>query len=147
MAPTAATWNWIASHTDRFRPIVTHASLWSLEPFARTTDHPGSWALEWGYPGERPELYARNDPQAHAAAIRTPLLVIHGDRDYRVPIGEGLALWADLRHRRVDAKFLYFPDEGHWILKPGNIKAWYATIWAFLDHHVLGEPWHRPELL
>lgn len=75
------------------------------------------------------------------------MLVVHGDKDYRVPIGEGLSLWWDLVHREVDAKFLYFPDENHWVLRPGNIKIWYETIWAFLDHHVLGKEWRRPELL
>lgn len=139
--------NWIAGHTDRFNAIVTHASLWSLEQFIRTTDHPGSWAMEWGFPEERPARYELNSPFRHAAAIRTPMLVIHGDKDYRVPIGEGLALWTDLRRHGVDAKFLYFPDEGHWILKPGNVQVWYETVLAFLAHHVRGAAWERPALL
>jgi dipeptidyl aminopeptidase/acylaminoacyl peptidase len=75
------------------------------------------------------------------------MLVVHGDRDYRVPIGEGLRLFSDLVRSGVDAKFLYFPDESHWVLKPGNAKVWYQTVFAFLDHHVLGEPWVRPELV
>ena len=139
--------NWIAGHTDRFRAIVTHASLWSLRNFMVTTDSPGAWATEWGYPDESPERYALNDPCAHADAIATPMLVIHGDRDYRVPIGEGLALWTDLVRRGLEAKFLYFPNEGHWILRPGNIQVWYETIWAFLDHHVRGGEWVRPALV
>jgi dipeptidyl aminopeptidase/acylaminoacyl peptidase len=73
--------------------------------------------------------------------------VIHGDRDYRVPIGEALGLWTDLVRFGVPAKFLYYPDEGHWILKPNNSKVWYATVLAFLAHHVLGEEWRRPDLL
>jgi dipeptidyl aminopeptidase/acylaminoacyl peptidase len=56
-------------------------------------------------------------------------------------------LFADLVREGVDAKFLYFPDENHWVLKPGNAKVWYQTVFAFLDHHVLGEPWVRPELV
>ena len=76
------------------------------------------------------------------------MLVIHGDRDYRVPIGEALRLWADLAAARgQDAKFLYFPDENHWMLTPGNATIWYETVFAFLAQHVLGEPWRRPELL
>ena len=139
--------NWIAGHTDRFKAIVTHASLWSLDRFAVTTDHPGSWALEWGYPDESPELYERNSPHLHAGSITTPMLVVHGDKDYRVPIGEGLHLVADLVRHGVEAKFLYFPDEGHWVLKPGNVKVWYETVQAFLDHHVLGADWVRPGLV
>ncbi len=136
--------NWIAGHTERFKAIVTHASLWSLHSFAGTTDHPGSWALEFGHPDDHPELYERNSPHLHAASIRTPMLVIHGDKDYRVPVGEGLALWSDLVRHQVDAKLLYFPDEGHWILKPGNVKAWYEAVTAFLDHHVRGGDWVPP---
>ena len=82
-----------------------------------------------------------------AAWAATPLLVIHGDKDYRVPIGQGLALWTDLVRHGAQAKFLYFPDENHWVLKPGNAKVWYETVVAFLDHHVLGAPWVKPELL
>jgi dipeptidyl aminopeptidase/acylaminoacyl peptidase len=139
--------NWVAGHTDRFKAIVTHASLWTLEHFTGATDHPAYWMLEWGHPLEQPERYRLNDPSRHLHDIKTPMLVVHGDRDYRVPIGEGLRLWTDLVHRGVDAKFLYYPDENHWVLKPGNAKVWYATVFAFLDHHVLGEPWSRPDLL
>ena len=139
--------NWVAGHTDRFKAIVTHASLWTLSHFTGATDHPAYWMLEWGHPLEQPERYELNDPSRHLHAIKTPMLVVHGDKDYRVPIGEGLRLWTDLVHRGVEAKFLYFPDENHWVLKPGNAKVWYQTVFAFLDHHVLGEPWARPELL
>jgi len=75
------------------------------------------------------------------------MLVIHGDRDYRVPIGEALRLWNDLGRFSVPAKFLYFPDENHWVLTPGNARVWYETVWAFLAEHLLGEQWRRPELL
>jgi len=139
--------NWIAGHTDRFKAIVTHASLWTTDHFTGATDHPWAWEQEWGHPLERPERFERNSPHLHIAAIRTPMLVIHGDRDYRVPIGEGLRLFADLVRYGVDVKFLYFPDENHWVLKPGNAKVWYETVFAFLDHHVLDAPWIRPDLV
>jgi dipeptidyl aminopeptidase/acylaminoacyl peptidase len=139
--------NWIAGHTERFKAIVTHASLWTTDHFTGATDHPWAWEQEWGHPLERPERFQRNSPHLHIAAIRTPMLVIHGDRDYRVPIGEGLRLFADLVRYGVDVKFLYFPDENHWVLKPGNAKVWYETVFAFLDHHVLDAPWIRPDLV
>jgi dipeptidyl aminopeptidase/acylaminoacyl peptidase len=139
--------NWIAGHTDRFQAIVTHASLWTTDHFTGATDHPWAWEQEWGHPLERPERFELNSPHLHVAAIRTPMLVIHGDRDYRVPIGEGLRLFADLVRHGVEVKFLYFPDENHWVLKPGNAKVWYQTVFAFLDHHVLGAPWTRPDLV
>jgi dipeptidyl aminopeptidase/acylaminoacyl peptidase len=139
--------NWIAGQTDRFRAIVTHASLWSLDHFMGTTDHPGYWVWEWDLPDGSPERYERNSPNRNWRCLTTPMLVIHGDKDYRVPVGESLNLWTYLIHRQVPAKFLYFPDEGHWVLKPGNTRVWYETVHAFLAHHVLGEEWRRPELL
>ncbi|GAB2465510.1 prolyl oligopeptidase family serine peptidase [Jatrophihabitans fulvus] len=139
--------NWVAGHTDRFRCIVTHASLWALDQFQGTTDVPGDWALEWGLPDTDPERYALDSPHLHADEIRTPMLVVHGDKDYRVPVGEGLRLWWDLQRRGVESKFLYFADEGHWILKPGNARLWYETVWAWLAQHVLGEQWQQPAAL
>lgn len=139
--------NWIATRTDRFKAIVTHASLWNMYSFAGVTDDPGYWMRRQGDPLVRTERYELESPHLGAAKITTPMLVIHGDKDYRVPIGEGLALWNDLARFEVPAKFLYFPDEGHWIVKPNNVRLWYATVLGFLAHHVLDEPWQRPELV
>ena len=139
--------NWVAGHTDRFRCIVTHASLWALDQFQATTDHPAYWAREWGLPTDQPERYADWSPHHFLKAITTPMLVIHGDKDYRVPIGEALRLWYDLQRSGVESSYLYYPDEGHWILKPGNARVWYETVWAWLAQHVHGEPWVKPELL
>ena len=139
--------NWVAGHTDRFRAIVTHASLWDLRPFHGTTDTGADWEHEMGDPYRQPELYDGTSPAAHIGSIRTPMLVIHGERDFRVPVSEALALWTDLRRHGVSARFLYFPDENHWVLKPNNARLWYETILAFLDEHVLGKEWVRPALL
>jgi dipeptidyl aminopeptidase/acylaminoacyl peptidase len=142
--------NWIAGHTTRFRAIVSHASLWALDQMFATTDTPAEWRRQLGLPAAQPERYQANSPHLHAAAISTPMLVIHGDKDYRVPVGEALRLWADLSARPghlAGAKFLYFPDENHWVLTPGNATAWYQTVSAFLAQHVRGEPWRRPDLL
>ncbi|RBY88015.1 S9 family peptidase [Blastococcus sp. TBT05-19] len=139
--------NWIATQTDRFKAIVTHASLWNLEGFLGTTDAAYYWEKEWGDPLTDPKRYEQNSPHRFADAIRTPMLVIHGDKDYRVPIGEGLALWYALQKRGVPSKFLYFPDENHWVLTPGNSQVWYEAVLAFLAEHVLGEEWQRPALL
>ncbi len=142
--------NWIAGQTGRFRAIVSHAGLWALDQMFGTTDLPAYWRRHFGDPLERPERYEANSPHRNAGRITTPMLIIHGDKDYRVPIGEALRLWADLASRsgpESTSKFLYFPDENHWILAPGHAVAWYETILAFLAHHVLGEPWQRPGLL
>ena len=139
--------NWVATQTDRFAAIVTHASLWDLDSFIGTTDAAYYWEKEWGDPLRRPKRYEQNSPHRYADAVRTPVLVIHGDRDYRVPIGEALRLWYDLQKRGVPSRFLYFPDENHWVLTPGNAQVWYDTVLAFLAEHVHGDGWQRPELL
>jgi len=139
--------NWIAGHTDRFTAIVSHAGLWALDQMFGTTDSPAFWRHEFGDPAAQPGRYLANSPHLHAERIVTPMLIIHGDKDYRVPIGEALRLYSDLVGRGASAKFLYFPDENHWILKPGDVRVWYETVLAFLAQHVLGEQWRRPELL
>jgi dipeptidyl aminopeptidase/acylaminoacyl peptidase len=88
-----------------------------------------------------------NSPNRSLSAISTPMLVIHGDKDYRVPVGEALRLWSDAQGKVPGGRFLYFPDENHWILKPGHVTVWYETIYAFLAEHVLGKPWRQPDLL
>ncbi len=140
--------NWVAGHTDRFDAIVTHASLWALDQFGPTTDAPWYWAREM-----TEEMARANSPHRFVDDIVTPMLVIHGDKDYRVPIGEGLRLWAELAARAeaedgtMPHKFLLFPDENHWVLTPGHARLWYETVFAFLAHHVLGEEWVVPDLL
>ncbi|MDZ8276761.1 prolyl oligopeptidase family serine peptidase [Microbacterium aquimaris] len=140
--------NWIAGHTDRFRAIVTHASLWALDQFAGTTDSAVYWKSIF-----TPEAMVENSPHRFVDDIRTPLLVIHGDRDYRVPVGEGLRLWSELAERFTEEdgsivhRYLYFPDENHWILKPQHAAVWYETVFAFLDEHVRGCEPRRPEEL
>jgi dipeptidyl aminopeptidase/acylaminoacyl peptidase len=139
--------NWMAGHTDRFKAIVSHAGLWALDQMFGTTDHPMFWRPQFGDPLTEPEMYEKNSPHRHIDRIRTPMLVIHGNKDYRVPVGEALRLWWDLSKHDAEAKFLYFPDENHWILAPGNARIWYETVFAFLAQHVLGQQWQRPRLL
>jgi len=139
--------NWMAGHTDRFKAIVSHAGLWVLDQMFGTTDHPMFWRPQFGDPLAHPEMYEVNSPHLHVGQIRTPMLVIHGNKDYRVPISEALRLWWDLSSHGAEAKFLYFPDENHWILTPGNARIWYETVFAFLAQHVLDQPWQRPALL
>ena len=139
--------NWIAGHTDRFRAIVTHASLWSLRAFHGTTDLGLFWEREFGDPYVDDRRYREHSPDRHVASITTPMLVIHGERDLRVPISEGLTLWTDLVRHDVDARLLYFPDEHHWVLGPQHARLWYATVLAFLAEHLDDQPFQRPALL
>jgi dipeptidyl aminopeptidase/acylaminoacyl peptidase len=139
--------NWIAGHTDRFAAIVSHAGLWALDQVFCTTDGPPFWRRTFGDPATAPERYTGNSPHLHVENIVTPMLIIHGDKDYRVPLGEALRLYWDLTLRSKSARLLYFPDENHWILKPGDFRVWYETVLAFLAEHVLGEQGQRHELL
>jgi dipeptidyl aminopeptidase/acylaminoacyl peptidase len=139
--------NWIAGHTGRFKAIVSHAGLWTLDNMFGTTDMPQFWRPQFGDPLTSPEAYEENSPHREIERITTPILVIHGNKDYRVPFGESLRLWWDLKRHGNEAKFLYFPDENHWVLGPGNAAVWYETVTAFLAQHVLGQPWERPGLL
>lgn len=143
--------NWIAGQTDRFDAIVTHASLWALDQFGPTTDGAYWWAREM-----TPEMKQRNSPHQHVARINTPMLVIHGDRDYRVPIGEALRLWYELltesglpadENGESPHRFLYYPTENHWVLAPQHAKIWYQVVTAFLGRHLRGEEVQLPELL
>lgn len=140
--------NWVAGHTNRFRAIVSHAGLWALDQFTGTTDDSSYWQSIFTAEG-----MAANSPHHAVSDIETPMLVIHGDHDYRVPIGEGLRLWSELarHHAEPDGstkhKFLVFPDENHWVLKPQHSVVWYETVFAFLDEHIHGAEWKRPSLL
>lgn len=133
--------NWVAGHTDRFQAIVTHASLWALDQFGPTTDAAFYWGREM-----TDQMALDNSPHLHVDKIVTPMLVIHGDKDYRVPIGEGLRLWYELLSKsglpadddgRTPHRFLYFPDENHWVLSPQHAIVWYQVVEAFLAEHVL----------
>ncbi len=142
--------NWVAGHTDRFRCIVTHASLWELLGFHGTTDHGPAWEHEMGDPYTDPSIYLQNSPRAHLDAMatwKTPMLVIHGELDHRVPISEALTLWTDMQRLGVPGRFLYFPDENHWVLKPQNARLWYGTVLSFLDEHMRGIPFVNDPLL
>jgi dipeptidyl aminopeptidase/acylaminoacyl peptidase len=143
--------NWIAGHTHRFDAIVTHASLWALDQFGATTDGAYWWAREM-----TTQMAERNSPHRFVSQIRTPMLVIHGDKDYRVPIGEALRLWYELLTESglpaaddgtSPHRFLYFPSENHWVLSPQHAKLWYQVVTAFLARHVLDEDIELPQML
>lgn len=130
--------NWIGTQTDRFRCLVTHASIVGMATFTGVTDHPGWWYLEMGgeNPYRNPDAFDRYAPWKYLADWTTPTLVIHGELDYRCPIGEGLMLFEALQYHGVPSELLIFPDENHWILKPKNIVAWYETVLEFLRRHL-----------
>jgi dipeptidyl aminopeptidase/acylaminoacyl peptidase len=136
--------NWIAGHTDRFRCIVTHAGLWSLDQQHDTTDNAAGKNGIFGTEAEHPDWYADNSPDRTQDRIVTPMLLIHGNRDYRVPISEALRAWWDLVSgfdgppEAMPHRFLQLPSENHWVLSPSNFRVWSETVFGFCDQHVRG---------
>ncbi|HEX7352404.1 prolyl oligopeptidase family serine peptidase [Brachybacterium sp.] len=136
--------NWIAGHTDRFDAIVTHAGLWALDQQHRTTDAAASKMRVHRHEDEDPDWYRAYSPHHEVEAITTPMLITHGNRDYRVPISEALRLWWDLvstwdgEPQDMPHRFLQLTSENHWVLTPSNALAWNQAVLAFCDQHVLG---------
>jgi dipeptidyl aminopeptidase/acylaminoacyl peptidase len=129
--------NWMGTQTDRFACIVTHASVFHMEAFAQTTDVPAWFFLETGVaPPEGRDAIDRYSPHRYIAKWKTPTLVIHGEKDYRVPIGEALSLFESLQRHNVESELLVFPDEGHWITRPRNVIAWYDSVLGFVNKHL-----------
>jgi dipeptidyl aminopeptidase/acylaminoacyl peptidase len=125
--------DWIATHTDRFKAIISHASVYDKVAMYATEE---LWFEEHdmqGTPWTNPESYKKWAPVTYAGKLgefKTPTLVIAGERDYRVPYTQSLEFFNALQRQGVPSKLLVFPDEGHWILKPQNAQFWYRT---FLD--------------
>ncbi|MGH9656913.1 MAG: alpha/beta fold hydrolase, partial [Bryobacteraceae bacterium] len=123
--------NWILGHTQRFKALVSHAGVFDLRSEALETEELFFPIWEFGgMPWNSFDVYARWSPSHFVKEFRTPTLVIHGELDYRVPVGQGLQLFTALQMQRAPSKLLLFPDEGHWILQPQNSLLWYNT---FLD--------------
>ncbi len=133
--------NWIEGHNRdprfQFKALVSHAGVFNLTSMYGATEE--LWFTEWefkGTPWTNPQMYARWSPNMFVQNFETPMLVIHGELDYRVPVGEGLQLFTALQRRNVESKLLYFPDEGHWILKPQNSELWYNSVLGWFDSHL-----------
>jgi dipeptidyl aminopeptidase/acylaminoacyl peptidase len=126
--------NWILGHTNRFKCIVTHDGMFNSESAWGTTEE--LWFNEWefkGTPYTNREMYRKWSPHLAATNFKTPTLVVHGQRDYRLDVSEGFQLFTTLQRLGVPSKMLYFPDEGHWVLKPQNSRLWYQTVNDWVD--------------
>lgn len=133
--------NWFAVNTGRFKTLITHCSVWNFESMYGTTDE--LWFDEWehgGPPwGKNREAYEKHSPHKFAANLgkfKTPMLIIHNDLDFRCPIGQGHELFTALQRQRVPSRFINFPDEGHWVLKPKNSEHWHKEVLGWLEKHV-----------
>jgi len=121
--------NWILGHTTRFKCIVSHDGMFNTESAYGDTEE--LWFPEWefkGTPWTNREMYRKWSPHLFATNFKTPTLVIHGQKDYRLDVSQGFDLFTTLQRQGVPSKMLYFPDEGHWVLKPQNSQLWYKTV-------------------
>jgi dipeptidyl aminopeptidase/acylaminoacyl peptidase len=126
--------NWLLGHTDRFKCIVSHDGMFDADSAYGTTEE--LWFNEWefkGTPWKNRELYRRFSPHLFADKFKTPMLVVHGQNDYRLDVSQGFDLFTTLQRLNVPSKMLYFPDEGHWVLKPQNSRLWYKTVNDWVD--------------
>jgi dipeptidyl aminopeptidase/acylaminoacyl peptidase len=132
--------NWVLGHTDRFKCIVSHDGMFDAESAFGSTEE--DWFNIWEFKGHPWDYYGKPDsenpfrkwsPSLYAKNFKTPTLVIHGQLDYRLDVSEGFQLFDTLQLEGVPSKMLYFPDEGHWVLKPQNSQLWYKTVNDWVD--------------
>jgi dipeptidyl aminopeptidase/acylaminoacyl peptidase len=129
--------NWICGHSDRFKALVSHAGVFDLGSMYGTTEE--LWFPEWefgGPPWEKADLYHELSPISYADEFKTPTLVIHGALDFRVPYTQGLGMFTSLQRRGVPSRYVFFPDEGHWILKPANRVLWWREVHEWLARYL-----------
>ena len=132
--------NWILGHTNRFKCIVSHDGMFDAESAFGSTEE--DWFNIWEFKGHPWDYYGKPDsenpfrkwsPSLSAKTFKTPTLVIHSQLDYRLDVSEGFQLFDTLQLLKVPSKMLYFPDEGHWVLKPQNSQLWYKTVNDWVD--------------
>jgi dipeptidyl aminopeptidase/acylaminoacyl peptidase len=129
--------DWIAGHTNRFKALVSHDGVYDLRSMYGETEE--LWFMEWelkGTPWKNNGLYEKFSPSSFVQNIRTPMLLIEGGHDFRVPEGQALQLYTALQRRGVTSRLLYFPNETHFVLKPQDSQLWYNTVLGWLDRYL-----------
>jgi dipeptidyl aminopeptidase/acylaminoacyl peptidase len=129
--------DWILGHTNRFKCLVSHDGMFNTESAYGTTEE--LWFPEWEFgdtPWNNREGYRKWSPHLFASQFKTPTLVVHGQLDYRLDVSEGFQLFTTLQRLKIPSKMLYFPDEGHWVLKPQNSELWYKTVNGWVDEYL-----------
>lgn len=130
--------NWIAGKwPDRFNCLVNHDGIFDHRAMAYETEE--LWFTEWEIGGTHfanPDGYEEFNPVHHVGRWKTPMLVIHGELDYRVPVTQGIATFTALQRRGIPSKFLYFEDENHWVLKPHNSLQWHSAVNSWLHEYL-----------
>ncbi|MFA6233219.1 MAG: S9 family peptidase [Bacteroidota bacterium] len=130
--------NWFLGNTKRFKAIFSHDGVYDLMSMYGGTEE--LWFTEWefkGTPWTNQKMYDKWSPSRKAANFKTPTYVVHGQLDFRVPVEQGMQLFTALQRQGVESKFLYFPDEGHLVLKPRNAQLWYSEFHAWFKKHLM----------
>jgi dipeptidyl aminopeptidase/acylaminoacyl peptidase len=128
--------SWLIGQTDQFAAAVCHAGVTNLLGQYATDITHGRHQSFGGEPWDGLNNIRRWSPTDHTAGMHTPTLVIHGEKDYRVVVTQGLELYGLLKARGVDARLVYYPDEGHWILKPQNSLHWYGEVLGWMERYL-----------
>ncbi|HKV92514.1 MAG TPA: S9 family peptidase [Candidatus Angelobacter sp.] len=129
--------DWVLGHTNRFKCLVSHDGMFNTESAYGSTEE--LWFPEWefgGTPWNNREGYRKWSPHLFATQFKTPTLVVHSQLDYRLDVSEGFQLFTTLQRLKIPSKMLYFPDEGHWVLKPQNSQLWYKTVDEWVDSYL-----------
>jgi dipeptidyl aminopeptidase/acylaminoacyl peptidase len=132
--------NWFAVNTDKFKCLISHCGVWNFESMYATTDE--VWFDEWEHGGPpwggKRESYEKFSPHKKAQNLgkfKTPMLLFQNDLDFRCPVSQGQELFTSLQRQGVPSKFINFPDEGHWVLKPKNSEYWHKEVFAWLKKY------------
>jgi dipeptidyl aminopeptidase/acylaminoacyl peptidase len=130
--------DWFQGNTTRFKTLITHCGVYNFESMYALTDE--LWFDEWehgGPPwGPNRKSYEKHSPHRYAKNFKTPMLIIHNDLDFRVPVSQGHELFTTLQRLGIPSKFINFPDETHWVLKPKNSEYWHKEVFAWLKKYV-----------
>ena len=129
--------NWHTPKSGAWKCLVDHDGVFDNRIMGYATEE--LWFSEWengGTPYDNPKGYERFNPVNHVKDWRVPMLVIHGQLDYRIPVSQGIAAFTALQRQGIESKFLYFPDENHWVLKPDNSILWHDTVNGWLKQHL-----------
>lgn len=127
--------NWMEGHTQRFRCLVSHDGTYELNGMYNATEELWFMEHEFGIPWLNPAVMQKWSPSSYASAFHTPMLVVQGELDFRVPGEQGLGMFTALQRQGVESRLLWFPDEGHWVLKPKNSALWWNTVLDWVDSH------------
>ncbi len=127
---------WIASQTDRFACIVNHAGVSDLQTQYGSDVTQGRQRSMGGEPWDRVEGMDRWNPMRHARGFKTPMLIVHGEKDYRVPYGQGLEIYNVYKAMKLPARLVVYPEENHWILKPRTSRHWYGEVLGWLKRWI-----------